>query len=203
MKKTGWILIVLGTLSFLGAALKGDSVFGPTFLLGIGGLLIYLKKERSEESEKVQDQEEKEVESPKVIIDEKEDESKAIAPMTFEQKEATLCLIAFFAGYNDDIMTNDAAYLISCQAATFYGIENYKETLTKAMPKFRDADKLIDTVLTIKDKKSKEFLLLSCYDLTKMSGKVEAYEILYNIAREMGYNRARLNQLIKEYSSNQ
>jgi hypothetical protein len=120
--------------------------------------------------------------------------------VTFEQKEAALCLIAFFAGYNDDIMTNDAAYMISYQSAIFFGIGNYKETLTAALPKYQDADKLIDTVLTIKDRKSREFILLTCYDLTKMSGKSEAYDFLYNIANEMGYNREKLHKLIDQYS---
>ena len=49
MKTTGWILIVIGALSFIGAASTGHSVFGPLFFLGLGGTLIYLKKERDEE----------------------------------------------------------------------------------------------------------------------------------------------------------
>ena len=61
---------------------------------------------------------------------------------------------------------------------------------------------MIDTVMTIVDRQYKEFLLLSCYDLTKMSGKAEAYDLLYNIANEMGYNRDRFNSLIKQYSRN-
>ena len=50
-------------------------------------------------------------------------------------------------------------------------------------------------------KKTKEFLLLTCYDLTKMSGRAEAYELLYNIANDMGYNRERLHMLIRQYSN--
>ena len=61
---------------------------------------------------------------------------------------------------------------------------------------------MIDTVMTIVDRQYKEFLLLSCYDLAKMSGKAEAYDLLYNIANEMGYNRDRFNSLIKQYSRN-
>lgn len=71
--------------------------------------------------------------------------------------------------------------------------------MTAALPKYQDADKLIDTVLTIKDKESKEFILLTCYDLTKMSGKAEAYEFLYNIAYEMGYNRDKLKNLVDQF----
>ena len=207
MKTVGWILIVIGVLAFLGAALKGNSVFGPLFWIGIGIVLLYLKREREENDKEktitetttskkteILKVEEKNEKKPEVIDVEQNSQ------VTFEQKEAALCLIAFFAGYNDDIMTNDAAYMISYQSAIFFGIGNYKETLTAALPKYQDADKLIDTVLTIKDRKSREFILLTCYDLTKMSGKSEAYDFLYNIANEMGYNREKLHKLIDQYS---
>jgi len=133
---------------------------------------------------------------PTAVADEVEQDM----PVSFEQKEAALCLVAFFAGYNDDVQTNNAAYLLSYQSAVFFGITNYKSTLTAALPKYQDADKLIDTVLTIKDKKSKEFILLTCYDLTKMSRKAEAHEFLYNIADEMGYDKARLDRLVEQHS---
>ena len=44
MKAFGWVLIVLGALSFLGAASKGHDVFGPCFCIGVGGLIVYLKR---------------------------------------------------------------------------------------------------------------------------------------------------------------
>lgn len=207
MKTAGWILIVIGALAFIGAASKGDSVFGPLFWIGIGIVLLYLKREREENDKEktitetttskkteILKVEEKNEKKPEVIDVEQNSQ------VTFEQKEAALCLIAFFAGYNEDIKTNDAANMISYQSAIFFGIGNYKETLTAALPKYQDADKLIDTVLTIKDRKSREFILLTCYDLTKMSGKSEAYEFLYNIANEMGYNREKLHKLIDQYS---
>ena len=204
MKTAGWIFVVIGALAFLGAASKGDSVFGPLFWIGIGIVLLYLKREREENNK---EKTVAETTTPKKTETLKDEEKKSEIinveqnfPVTFEQKEAALCLIAFFAGYNEDIMTNDAAYMISYQSAIFFGIGNYKETLTAALPKYQDADKLIDTVLTIKDRKSREFILLTCYDLTKMSGKSEAYEFLYNIANEMGYNRDKFHQLIDQYS---
>ena len=52
MKTAGWIFIVIGVLAFLGAASKGHSVFGPLFWIGIGGVLIYLKREKEEANEK-------------------------------------------------------------------------------------------------------------------------------------------------------
>jgi hypothetical protein len=48
MKTAGWILIVLGGLSFLGAASAGDSVFGPGFCLGLGITLLYFGKHKKE-----------------------------------------------------------------------------------------------------------------------------------------------------------
>ena len=210
MKTFGWILIIFGALAFVGAASKGDSVFGPLFWMGLGGALIYLKRESEEKGEV--NVNEKAVTLP--ISEKKTDEPVAQevkkengiveqgTPVTFAQKEAALCLIAFFAGYNDDIMGNDAAFMISYQAATFFGIEDYQAFLTTALPKYQDADKMIDTVLTIKDQKTRQFILLTCYDLTKMSGKAEAYECLYNIANEMGYSKLALLKLIKQYSGN-
>lgn len=206
MKTTGWIFIVIGVLAFMGAALKGNSVFGPCAWIAIGGALIYLKREREENQTH-----EKEV--PVSTTPKQQDISKPVenepiieeveqsVPVTLEQKEAAICLIAFFAGYNEDLTTDGAAYMVSYQSAIFFGIDNYKETLIAALPKYQDADKLIDTILTIKDVKSKEFILLTCYDLTKMSGKSEAYEFLYNIANDMGYNREKLNKLINQYTT--
>ncbi len=202
MKTAGWIFIVIGALAFLGAASKGNSVFGPLFFIGLGGTLLYLKKEKDENAKEQKDFEipkhpERIVEKREQTVEENKEESVSI---TFEQKEAVLCLIAFFAGYNDDLSTDGTAYMISYQSAVFFGIENYKEALTTALPKYQDADKLIDTVLTIKDRKSREFIILTCYDLTKMSGKAEAFEFLYNIANEMGFNREKLHKLIDQYS---
>ena len=204
MKTAGWIFVVIGALAFLGAASKGDSVFGPLFWIGIGMVLLYLKRERVENNkEKTLAEPTTPKKTETLEVEKKISEVTDVeqnAPVTFEQKEAALCLIAFFAGYNEDIMTNDAAYMVSYQSAIFFEIVNYKETLTAALPKYQDADKLIDTVLTIKDRKSREFILLTCYDLTKMSGKSEAYKFLYNIANEMGYNREKLHKLIGQYS---
>ena len=204
MKTAGWILIVIGALAFIGAASKGDSVFGPLFWIGIGIVLLYLKREREENNKEKTVTETTTSKKTEILkVEEKKPEVIDVeqnSPVTIEQKEAALCLIAFFAGYNEDIMTNDAAYMISYQSAIFFGIGNYKETLTAALPKYQDADKLIDTVLTIRDRKSREFILLTCYDLTKMSEKSEAYEFLYNIANEMGYNREKLHKLIDQYS---
>ena len=150
MKTAGWILIVIGVLAFLGAASKGHSVFGPLFWIGIGSVLIYLKREKevtNAEKTIVKPIEPKQPERTQVRVEKAETNNvEQCALVTFEQKEAALCLIAFFAGYNDDLTTDGSAYMVSYQSAIFFGIGNYKETLTAALPKYQDADKLIKSI---------------------------------------------------------
>lgn len=52
MKIAGWICLVIGVLSFLGAAFKGNSVFGPIFWIGLGVFLLYRVNNKEQESEK-------------------------------------------------------------------------------------------------------------------------------------------------------
>lgn len=110
-----------------------------------------------------------------------------------------MCLIAFFGGYNDNHIS-DGMYLVFRQAAIFFGISDSPEKLSQIMSKYDDADTLIEIVLTIRHRKSKEFLLLTCYDLTRLSGRTEPLEILVNIANEMGYDRHQFQNLVKQYS---
>lgn len=52
MKIAGWIFVALGALSFLGAALKGNSTIGPLFWLALGLYLLYRDNQKSKEIEK-------------------------------------------------------------------------------------------------------------------------------------------------------
>ena len=52
MKTFGWICIVLGGLSFIGAASAGHSVFGPVFWLALGIALVYFGNQKEEEKKK-------------------------------------------------------------------------------------------------------------------------------------------------------
>lgn len=47
MKIVGWIILVLGILSFTGATLASHSVFGPCFFLALGAYLIYKSDEKN------------------------------------------------------------------------------------------------------------------------------------------------------------
>lgn len=41
MKIAGWIFLVIGVLSFIGAASMGNNVFGPCFWIALGGFLLF------------------------------------------------------------------------------------------------------------------------------------------------------------------
>ena len=58
MKTFGWICIVLGALSFIGAASAGHNVFGPVFWLALGIALVYFGNQKEEEKKKKKKEEE-------------------------------------------------------------------------------------------------------------------------------------------------
>ena len=221
MRIAGWICLVIGVLSFFGAALKGNSVFGPVFWIGLGAFLLYRVNNKEEEREKKHiklDQQSKEethiqenitksipettqIESPVLPIQQLESLEDIQAQLTLQQREAAMCLISFFGGYNNNLM-DDAPIMLFKQSAVFFGLPDSPVVLSKIMSKYTDADTLVDIVLTIKPIKAKEFLLLTCYDLINSSGKPEAYDllfILFNIANDMGYDKTRFEQLIRLY----
>lgn len=227
MRYFGIFCIILGGLSLLGALAAGHNAFGPLFWLALGiGLIIIAKqkedkRKRSDQTTKSVKQQPVSTSQPNHVVQQypKQESvtrqqtvgsiptsygSNMSIPMTMAQKEAAMCLISYFGGYNDNIETdaeiNQMVYMLSYQASIYFGIKNFPEMLPGAMQRNSDPDKMIDTVMTIVDRQYKEFLLLSCYDLAKMSGKAEAYDLLYNIANEMGYNRDHFNSLIKQYS---
>lgn len=55
MKTFGWIFIVIGALSFLGAFLKGNSVMGPVFWLGLGIYLVHRSAQKKEEQKDMEE----------------------------------------------------------------------------------------------------------------------------------------------------
>lgn len=217
MRTAGWICLIIGVLSFFGAAFKGNSVFGPLFWISLGAFLLYIasNKEqkndnRSLESEKTANEKAKIQEGIIKPIPENNQEGNNTIPnqqlesleniqnqLTLQQREAAMCLISFFGGYNN--FMDDTPLIIFKQSANFFGLTNSPSELSKIMSKYTDADTLVDIVLTIKPIKAKEFLLLTCYDLIKSSGKSEAFDLLFNIANDMGYNKTRLSNLIDSY----
>lgn len=53
MKKAGWTILVLASLSFLGCVGAGRNPFGPTFWMAIGIFLIYrANRKKQEEKDK-------------------------------------------------------------------------------------------------------------------------------------------------------
>lgn len=213
MKTAGWICLVIGALSFFGAVLMGNSAFGPLFWIGLGVFLLYRANNKGHESEKktvavnqcsknTRIQESHIESDPTYNHDIPNQQSERLediqAQLTLQQREAAMCLISFFGGYNSNLMGYGPIMLFN-QSAIFFGLPDSPAALWKIMSKYTDADTLVDIVLTIKPIKAKEFLLLTCYDLIKSSGKSEAYDLLFNIANDMGYDKAKFEQLIRIY----
>ena len=55
MKTAGWIFLILGIVSFLGAAIGSSSVFGPCFWVALGAFLIYRGKEKAKEKQDIRE----------------------------------------------------------------------------------------------------------------------------------------------------
>lgn len=217
MKTTGWICLIIGVLSFMGAALKGNSVFGPIFWISLGAFLLYLAANKEQVNEKkpsvpetIREEDIQMSDSTETPVDENDVDAQQppaqqpeslediTSQLTLQQREAAMCLISFFGGYNDNLM-DDATIVLFKQAALFFGLSDSPTAMSRIMSKYTDADMLVDIVLTIKPVKAKEFLLLTCYDLIKTSKKSEAHDLLYNIASDMGYDKPKLDHLIGLY----
>ncbi|MBR3453474.1 MAG: hypothetical protein IKH25_11480 [Muribaculaceae bacterium] len=223
MKGFGKFCIWLGALSLIGALIGGHSAFGPAFWLALGLALVFFAKQKEDVNRKMDKQTTnpsasatqpvKEIQQQiriETAVKSQPVESKVAPsntskdiPMTTKQKEAAICLVSFFGGYND-LETNDEAnqivFELSCQVANYFGIHDFPAMLPGAMKRNSDPNKIIDTVMTIQDRQYRECLLLTCYDLAKMSMNPEAMELIFNIANDMGYNNDRFNSLIKQYS---
>jgi len=223
MKGFGKFCIWLGALSLIGALIGGHSAFGPLFWLALGIALLFIAKQKEDVNRKVDNQStslsapvsqpanepqqqariETAYKSKPVENTVAPSSTSKDIPMTTKQKEAAICLVSFFGGYND-LETNDEAnqivFELSCQVANYFGIHDFPAMLPGAMKRNSDPNKIIDTVMTIQDRQYRECLLLTCYDLAKMSMNPEAMELIFNIANDMGYNNDRFNSLIKQYS---
>ncbi len=206
----------MGILAFFGAALKGNSVFGPCFWIALGGYLLYRanNKENEEESAKKTEMTDsvaqtliketipkkeypKTVEAQDKPQEAKEPETLAEiqSQLTLQQREAAMCMVALFGGYANK-MPQDAITYVSSQAAIFFGIPFNEATISSMLARHSDADKMINTVITIKSLKTKEFLLLTCHDFVNHSSNGKAQFLLENIAADMGYDNLQFRQLV-------
>lgn len=224
MKKAGWICLIIGVISFFGAVVKGNSATGPLFFTGLGVFLLYrANNKKSEQENHISSQDKSTCQSknkvektamlqetishqiqkvetnPQNISNQELESLEEIqSQMTLLQREAAMCLVSFFCGYRDNVMDEVPVYILK-QSAVFFGLPDSPAFLSKIMSKYTDADALVDIVLSIQTVKAKEFLLLTCYDLIKSTNKQEAYDLLYNIAADMGYNRTKMAELIELY----
>ena len=219
MKTLGGIILFIGFFAFFGAVLKGNSVFGPCFWMALGIYLLYRanNKEGKEEAStkvkmtdsptatKIKDSIDVK-ESPKTVVaQEKSQENKEPetigeiqSQMTLEQREAAMCMVALFGGYANK-MPQETMTFISSQAATFFGIPFNEAYISNMLARNSDSDVMIDTVVSIKSRKAKEFLLLTCHDFVANSSSDEATFLLENIAADMGYDKLKLRHLVSAY----
>ena len=216
MRTAGWIFLVIGALGCLGAFLKGHSGFGPLFWIALGLFLIHKANTKAAETKNTP-YESSDIPKEDILNPNFAPDAKSSAPaakptsdpqpeslgdiqsqLTLQQREAAMCLISFFGGYNNNLMDEVPVTLFK-QSAIFFGIPDSPLVLSKIMTKYTDADTLLDIVLTIKHVKTKEFLLLTCYDLIKSTNSSEAHDLLLNIANDMGYDKANFANLIKRY----
>ena len=51
MKVVGWIFVVYGALSLIGAAAAGNSAFGPLFWIGLGIALVVIRNRKQNNDE--------------------------------------------------------------------------------------------------------------------------------------------------------
>lgn len=194
MKIAGWVCLVIGVVSFLGAASAGDGLLGPTFFVALGVFFLYMASNREEQKDKVGN-----ASTDSRTSDNRTSLDEVQSRMSLRQREAAICLMAYFAGFSDAI-DDPVPTAIVKQGAAFYGMPHTPDALARMMNNFLDADTLMHTVTTISYKKGKEFLLLSCYDLAKHSLNLDARDLLFKIANDMGYDRQDMLTLINSYS---
>ena len=116
------------------------------------------------------------------------------------QKEASICLVAFFAGF-DRGSNSSLSQIIINQAMLFFAVGNDPENLARILMKYNNVDSIFEIISSIRDKKAKEFLLLSCYDLAKSTKLNAPMEMVYSVANDLGYDREKFTSLISQYSN--
>lgn len=131
--------------------------------------------------------------------DECEDVRELQAAMTLYEREAAMCLVAYFAGSIDESNRNPGIMYLHNQAAYFFGISGSAYDTALIMLKFPNLRAVIDALRSIQPVKAKEFLILTCYDLANISGNSSLRSNLEKIAAEMGYDSVNFNKLVGQY----
>ena len=106
-----------------------------------------------------------------------------------------MCMMTLYEGYYNQIPHDT----IFSNAATFFGIPFNEAYISSMLAKNSDSDAMIDTIVSIKSRKAKEFLPLTCHDFAANSSSDEATFLLDNIAADMGYDELKFRQLVSAY----
>lgn len=220
MKTAGWICLFIGIVSFLGASLKGNSVFGPSFWIAMGVLFLYRGKKKDQKDERENNTNISEdpqvldilptendvthivdngIQHSKSYCEELESVEEIQSKLTMPQKEASMCLVAYFGGFLKEEPMYDAKMLLYYQASYFFGIEISPLYMSQIMYRYSKASVLIETILTIKHTKAREFLLLTCYDMVRLANQDDAIQMYWNLVKQMGYEATEMSDLINKY----
>lgn len=201
MKTAGKIILAFAILSFFGAAMKGHSVFGPCFWIAVGAFLLYRgsNKEETDNTNVCQASSIPTTEEPH-IPSTPEHIGSIHNDLSQKQKEAILCMISFFAGFDEGIAYSEQTELILKQACVFTGLPFTKQNMERILSQNDNGEKIVDTVRSIQNTKAKEFLVLSCYDLSKQAYNSEVINFVYKLGTDIGFNKPYIDRLIQLYS---
>lgn len=207
MRKLGWIFAIFGILSCIGAATANNSTIGPLFFIALGIFLIHKSDEKSEKDSSssrtiVSSQSASISSSQNEISNSKRKISidQIYSGLTRPQREASMCLIAFFGGFNNNSSNDFLVRKISENAASFFGFKFTEDEMAFILSHNTDITSIIDSIKTIRQKNVIEFLLLSCHDLVKISHSTEAEQVLKFMISEIGYDYVSFKNLVNTYS---
>lgn len=120
--------------------------------------------------------------------------------LTEKQKEAVLCMVVFFAGADTSVANSPTTEAIMMQTCEFLGIDWNRSNIEQILSRNNNDDALIETLKTITHLKTKEFLVLTCYDLASKTNDSNLVGTVYGIANDMGFNKQYVDKLIQMYS---
>lgn len=115
--------------------------------------------------------------------------------LTLQQREAAMRLVVYIRECND-ILLDTPLYLIYQRAFTFFGISLEADEIYRLKHKYDVDITLIDIINSIKSRKAKDFLLQTCYNLIKPTGDFELLGSLYEISKEIGYQKSEVTRLL-------
>lgn len=182
MKTIGWICLTLGIMGLLGALIGPSSSIGPLFWTSLGAFLIHHSEVKENDAKNSEQQN-------KYITHQYKN------TLTLEQKECAFCFIMLFVRFNEN---NEKVSSIIEDNLEYFGLETSLQSVENCFRRHGDIDVIMNGVKNINDIKTKEYTLLSSYELAKMSKREEAENLLFLMAEEIGFSADYVYHLLKE-----